>query len=353
MMILAGAPMGLQFGVVSPNPDDPAAGLADVHVRGAITDGDAIARLAEWADVLTVEIEHVNVDALAQAEDHGLPVRPSGAVLRAINDKLGQKSLLADAGIPVPRYSEELSGFPIVQKSRFGGYDGRGVVVLTDDKQPRLEGQTFYEEPISIRRELAVIVWRAPSGDVGHYPTFEMHFDERANICTHVCYPTEIDPRLEADAAQISLASVEAIGAVGVVAVELFLDTNDRLLVNELAPRPHNSGHLTIDAFETSQFEQHLRVITGRRPGSVRAHSAAAMLNLLGHPRASGPAGAETVASLLETSGSHLHWYGKNLVKPFRKMGHLTLTAQEPGEVKRRLESVAESLWVYSDGEGR
>lgn len=352
MMILAGVPMGLEFGVVTPRPDDPAASLADFHVPGQITDESAIAKLADWADVITVEIEHVHLGALEAARRLGIPVHPSAAVLRTINDKLLQKQTLAAAGVPVPEYSEQASAFPVVQKARFGGYDGRGVAMLHSEADPALSGRTFFEEPIDIAKELAVIVWRGVSGHHGCYAPVEMEFDSRANICTSVLYPADISESVASDAAELAAASVAAIGAYGVVAVELFLDNRGRLLVNELAPRPHNSGHLTIDAFETSQFEQHLRAIIGLPAGSVRALTPAVTRNLLGGPDSYGRASVDAVSRLFGAQGAHVHWYGKAEVKPFRKMGHVTVTADTRADAVRRLAQLADAVWVSAREEG-
>ena len=327
MMILAGIPLGFSFGVLSPSADDPAARIAEHHEHGSLYDRDAIRRLAAWADVTTFEIEHIDTAALAESEQGGACILPRPSVLRTINDKLEQKLVLERAGIPLPAFGERPSGYPTVQKLRRGGYDGRGVLVLRDERDTRLPGESYFEQLVDVERELAVIVVRSSRGKTATYPVFEMEFDPVANICSRVIAPARIDPAREAVAREIALASVEAIDGVGVLAVELFVSAAGTVLVNEIAPRPHNSGHLTIDACATSQFEQHLRAITGLPLGPVGLRAAAVMVNVLGAHDADGRPELRTMDELLGVPDAHLHWYGKRDVRPNRKMGHVTVVA--------------------------
>ncbi|MFW6289079.1 MAG: 5-(carboxyamino)imidazole ribonucleotide synthase [Spirochaetota bacterium] len=331
MMIIAGTPLGFSFGVLTASADDPAARLADFRVEGELTDRDAILDLAAWADVTTYEIEHIDTDALEDAERRGATILPRPSVLRTVNDKLAQKRVLAAAGVPVPAFFEQASSFPIVQKLRRGGYDGRGVKVLARASDTPLSGESYYEDLIDFQTELAVVVCRSSTGEVASYPVVEMEFDAKANICSRVSVPARLDDDTESRAREIAIAAVEAVDGVGVVAVELFLERDGALLVNELAPRPHNSGHLTIEACETSQFEQHLRAITGLPLGPTTLRSPAVMVNVLGAPRANGRPRLDGLAQLLAHPGVHLHWYGKTEVRPYRKMGHVTIVAKSLG----------------------
>lgn len=328
MLILAGIPLGLEFGVLSPSPKDPAARLASFHVAGSLHDADAIAALTNWADVTTYEIEHIGTDALRLATGKGAIVRPQPEVLDRVNDKLTQKQLLAAAGLPVPAIRPSPQPYPVVQKTRRGGYDGRGVAMLQTSSDPGLTGETFYESPVSIQLELAVIVSRSPDGAVSCYAPVEMVFDSALNLCSRVLAPARIDPETASRAEELAIAAVEVIGGVGVTAVELFLSTEGELLVNELAPRPHNSGHLTIESCATSQFEQHLRCIVGLPQGSTRLQHPAVMVNLLGATGADGTPQINGIADALALEGVNLHWYGKERVRPGRKMGHVTVTAE-------------------------
>jgi 5-(carboxyamino)imidazole ribonucleotide synthase len=328
MMIIAGTPLGFSFGVLTPSSEDPAARLADVRFEGALTDRDAILELAAWADVTTYEIEHMNTHALEEAERAGAMILPRPSVLRTVNDKLAQKRALAAAGVPVPAFFEQASSFPIVQKLRRGGYDGRGVRVLARASDPRLPGDSYFEDLVDFQTELAVVVCRSSAGETASYPVVEMEFDAEANICSRVSVPARIDDATERRAREIAIAAVEAIDAIGVVAVELFLDRRGAILVNELAPRPHNSGHLTIEACATSQFEQHLRAITGLPLGPTTLRSPAVMVNVLGVADATGSPRLDGLADLLAFPDVHLHWYGKTEVRPYRKMGHVTIVAE-------------------------
>ena len=329
MMMLAGIPLGFEFGVLTPSPDDPAAPLANHHEWGSLDDEASIRRLVSWADVTTYEIEHINTRALQAAESEGALILPRPGLLATINDKLAQKRALQRAGIPVPDFSEQLPGYPAVQKLRRGGYDGRGVQILRDERDEPLPGASYYEELVGFERELAVIVARSTRGETATYPVVEMDFDAEANICARVIAPARIEPDDEARAREIALVAVEALDGVGVIAVELFLTDSGRILVNEIAPRPHNSGHLTIEACETSQFEQHLRAITGLPLGSTTLRAAAVMVNVLGGAGAVGRPRLPAMGRLLGRAGVHLHWYGKTEVRPNRKMGHVTVLADD------------------------
>ncbi len=352
MLILEGKPLGIRFGVLSPRADDPASELADVYVQGELSDASAILRLAEWADVITIEIEHVSIEGLRLAAANRVPAHPAADVLDRINDKLVQKRVLFDAGVPVGPFSESFERFPVVQKSRHGGYDGRGVAVLRNESSARLPGATYYETPVDIASELAVVVARSAQGEERTFPVVEMQFDPDANICTHVLSPARVDTTIEERSQAIAIGAARALDIVGLLAVELFLTRDGSLLVNEVAPRPHNSGHLTIDCCETSQFEQHLRAILGAPLGSTRSHSAGVMRNLLGASDAIGTPRLPNVEKLLSQPGCHLHWYGKHSVKPTRKMGHVTVTAPTLELAISACDGLESALIVESEDHG-
>ena len=350
MMILAGTPLGFRFGVLSSNADDPAARLADYHEQGSLYDRSAIRRLAAWADVTTYEIEHIDTDALTESEQAGACILPRPGVLKTINDKFEQKLVLARAGIPTPAFGERPFGYPTVQKLRTGGYDGRGVQVLRNERDALLPGDSYFEELVEIEREVAVIVVRSATGETATYPVVEMEFDPVANICSRVIAPARIDPTHEAGAREVALASVEAVDGVGVLAVELFVTTSGEVVVNEIAPRPHNSGHLTIDACATSQFEQHLRAITGLPLGSVKLRAAAVMVNVLGADDADGHPRLPMIDRILSVPDVHLHWYGKQDVRPYRKMGHVTVVAENLDEALARADGIVAAARATGGG---
>ncbi|MBU8912860.1 MAG: 5-(carboxyamino)imidazole ribonucleotide synthase [Spirochaetales bacterium] len=352
MLILAGRPLGFQFGVLDRGQSAPAAAIADRFITGDLYDGAALEDLTSWADVTTFEIEHTDTEALAELARRGARIVPEARLLALINDKLRQKRSLSEAGVSVPPFWAEHPGtFPVVQKLRHGGYDGRGVAVLSGPSDPVLDGVSYYEEKIALQAELAVIVARRQSGQVVAYPAVDMEFHPIANIVTGVVMPARVPVDVQARATEIAIHAVETLGGIGILAVELFWAENGEILVNEIAPRPHNSGHLTIEACETSQFEQHLRAICDIPLGSAQIRCAAASVNLLGMPDASGPPNLRNIPALMEHPRAHVHWYDKSEVRPFRKMGHVTITAERSEDAVRAIEALGRLVWIGGTGE--
>lgn len=368
------------FAVLSPDFPSPGADLADEVVIGDLSDPEAVLDLGGRVDVVSYEIEHVRVDALKELEARGIPVLPGSAVLERIQDKGLQKRLWDEAGLaqaPWVDLPDDLSGlppadraealrsraarvggFPVVQKLRRGGYDGRGVRVLSGPSDEPLPGPGFLEARVDFSKELAVVVVRAPGSEPAAYPCVEMVFDPAANLCDSVRAPADEPPEVLESALRAALRCVEALdraahaaspggaGAVGVFAVELFLSRDGRILVNEAAPRPHNSGHFTQDACAASQFEQYFRILAGLPPASTEQYRPARMLNILGAPGASGVPEYEGLAEALAVPGVTVHLYGKREVRPWRKMGHLTAVADTPEEAARRAEAARSRLRV-------
>lgn len=341
MMVLAGLPIGWRFSILDPDESCPCSQLGVRLIHASFHDVEAIKELGRSVDVLTFEIEHISVEALAQLEAEGVAVRPSAETLSAVQDKYLQRTILAEAGLPGPRYaavssddSDAISafGYPCVQKLRRGGYDGRGVALLHGPESERLSGESLLEERVDIAAELAVLCARGVDGSCRSYEVCELLFDADANICTRVIAPARISQRLSAEARRIGEAAAAAISCVGLCATELFLDRNGRLLVNELAPRPHNSGHWTIEAAETSQFEQHLRAVSAFPLGTTRSRSAAITDNLLARQGSSGRARVRGLSEALGVDAAHVHLYGKAEARSLRKMGHVTVTAATPEE---------------------
>ncbi|MDR1626827.1 MAG: 5-(carboxyamino)imidazole ribonucleotide synthase [Spirochaetia bacterium] len=329
MMIYRAKKLGFRFAVLD-GEGAPAESLADIFIKGNLKDAKALAALAGAADVLTYEIEHVNADALQAME--GTPVFPSPATLKTIQDKLLQKRLFAEKGIPVAAFFEDAEErakrkFPLVQKARREGYDGRGVRILQSAADAPLPVPSFFEEMVDIEKELAVMAARGADGCLAVYPVVEMAFNPEHNICDTVIAPARIDEKTAATARQIALAAVAALDGVGIFGVELFLDKQGRILLNEVAPRPHNSGHYTMEACVTCQFEQHVRAVAGLPLGDAALLRPAVMLNLLGQPGGAGQPAIEGLHEALSVPGLSLHLYGKTQARPFRKMGHFTITA--------------------------
>jgi 5-(carboxyamino)imidazole ribonucleotide synthase len=353
--------------VLTPDYPSPASELADVVHVGKLDDYESVLEFAQDVDVVSYEIEGVSVEALRELERRGKIVIPSAGVLAGIRDKYAQKELLVAAEIPTARAvlvradkgedvadaASSLGGFPVVQKARSGGYDGRGVAVLDGAASGKMiRAPSFVEEFVDFERELAVVVARAPGGATVAYPCVEMVFDERANMCDSVLAPARISDAQREEAERISLAAVEAIcraaessgspaaGSAGVFAVELFLARSGDVLVNEIAPRPHNSGHFSIEACETSQFDQYVRLLLGLPLGSARLQSPAMMVNIFGGPDCGvGEPEYLGLEEALAVPGVSIHLYGKREARPFRKLGHLTALGATPEEAAARAEA--------------
>ncbi|MFP4509708.1 MAG: 5-(carboxyamino)imidazole ribonucleotide synthase [Spirochaetaceae bacterium] len=339
MLCDAARNMGLRTVVLDGNPASPALARADAGIVAGLFDEEGLSALCRQADIVTFEIEHADTRVLASiAGDSGVRIAPAPGVLERIRDKGLQRQALARHGVPQPRYAlwddpREAPPpgfpFPLVQKLRTGGYDGRGVAVLERADAERLPGASIVEERVDIDVELAVIVARSADPDTGalrqmrSYRPVRMDFDAKLNILTRVVAPSGLSRELEDRAVEIAEAAVTALGVVGVCAVELFCTGGGEMLVNELAPRPHNSGHLSIEAHATSQFEQHLRAVCGLPLGSTELLRPAVMVNILGGPNP-GRAAGRGYEELLSIPEAHLHWYDKSPCAPGRKMGHIT-----------------------------
>lgn len=354
MLALAAAPLGLTMTALDPQQGCPAA-VAARTITGSLHDPRALRSLVTSSDVTTVEIEHVGVETLAELEMEGHVIRPSPAVLRIIGDKAIQKEFLSRAGVPVtpeaPPGGPPFS-LPVVEKLRVGGYDGRGVHILQPGEHRFFSEPSFFESRVSIARELAVIVCRFPDGRIVTWNPVGMVFDDRLHLVSHVEVPPSdgagcMDPRITDTAQAIAVAAAEALGSVGLIgilAVELFLDEQGNLMVNEVAPRPHNSGHLTIETSRCSQFQQHVRAVAGLPPGDTSGHSPGVMRNIVAPATcAAGPTAVHGLADALSVPGVSVHLYGKAEQRPGRKMGHLTAIADTVAEARAR----ADRAWEY------
>ncbi|WP_456439738.1 5-(carboxyamino)imidazole ribonucleotide synthase [Caldithrix abyssi] len=355
MMTQQAKKMGFYVTVLDPTPGSPAGQVADKQIVGDFYNEQKLRELVNESDVTTYDIEHINTEALKQLENEGHHILPSPRLLEIIQDKLKQKEALTKKKIPVPRYEKvetpdpaffEKFGFPLVQKARKGGYDGRGVVVLRNkaNLENAIKAESFIEEFVDFEKELAVIVARNTAGETRCYPVVEMVFDERANICDLVIAPARITKEVEEQAKEIAVNCVEILDGVGVFGVELFLTREGQVLVNEIAPRPHNSGHYTIEACVTCQFEQHIRAISGLPLGSTKLLTPAAMINLLGE--GSGKPVIEKLRQILSIPGLSFHLYGKSTTKPFRKMGHVTIVDENLERAIEKAEKVKKTFKI-------
>lgn len=331
MMIYRTTKLGFHFTVLDPDPDCGAAPVADVMHQGSLYDREALARLVKGCEVTTYDIEHCDTVVLAELEDQGHQIFPSPRLLQTVQNKVLQKQLYLSHGLPVaPFLNTDFadltpSDFPVVQKLVTGGYDGRGVAILHGPSDQGLEGNTYLEALVPLEKELGVMVARSRNGESVVYPVVEMLFHPQLHVCTEVLAPANLTPALETRARELAVAVVGALEGVGVFGVELFLTAGGELVVNEVAPRPHNSGHYTMEACKVCQFENHLRAVAGLPLGLPEFFSPAAMVNLLG--QGTGATALEGLDGALAEPGFSLHLYGKRQCRPGRKMGHFTITA--------------------------
>lgn len=340
MLAQAASPWDLHLRILDPTPQAPAAHLCQEFVLGDFRDKETVLNFGRDCDVLTIEIEQVNVEALEELEKEGKRVVPSPAALRIIQDKGLQKQHFEAHGLPSPAFAlydgpealqqavaEGKRSIPFVQKVRTEGYDGRGVHVVRnkDDLNRLLPGPCLAEDAVSIDKELAVIAARNPSGQIVCFPPVEMTFHPTANLVEFLLCPARISEAIAKEAETLARQAMQSFPTSGLLAVELFLDTEGNILINEVAPRPHNSGHHTIEGCMTSQYQQLLRCLLDLPLGSTTVRSPAVMMNLLGEPNAEGPAIYDGADDALDIAGAFIHLYGKFKTRPFRKMGHVTV----------------------------
>ena len=360
MLVKAAKPLGCTTVVLDPVENSPAGQIATRQIVGGYHDADKIRELAADCDVLTFELENIDADTLGELEAAGHPVHPSARVLKIIQDKLTQKQFLLDNGIPTSPFEAveqpsaeqfEAFGYPLVQKARRGGYDGRGVSVMKSaaDYERNLPVPSLIERFIDAEKEIAVLVARNTKGEVVTYPPVEMCFRAGENVLDMLLAPADIDDQTMAAAEAIAVKTVEALQGVGIFGVEMFVDRACEVLVNEIAPRTHNSGHHTIEANITDQFEQHLRAILGLPLGSTETLSPAAMLNLLGAPGESGRPVLRGLDETLSIPGVCLHLYGKATTSPFRKMGHITVLDHDIASAKAKAIQVRDTIEIGAE----
>ncbi len=347
--------MDIQTAVLDPSGFSPCKGRAQIFEIGDLRNFESVYQFGKLVDVLTIEIEAVNVDALAQLEKEGTAVYPSSKLLRTIQDKTVQKQFYVDHKIPTsPFFSystkaelmqQELK-FPCVQKLATDGYDGRGVNILRswEDVMELPEGRGLIEDFVGKMKEVSVIVARSVSGETVAYPPVEMEFHPTANLVEFLFSPTTLNNDESQRAKDVALQVAESLGLVGILAVEMFVTEDGTVLVNESAPRPHNSGHHTIESSYTSQYEQHVRAILDLPLGSVNSRSAAVMVNILGEPAQTGYVVYDGIQDVLAMEGVYVHIYGKKQTRPFRKMGHVTIVADKLEEAKSKARMVKEKL---------
>lgn len=360
MMVRKATQLGFSVIVLDPTPNSPAGQVAGHQIVGNFFDPSKLRELAELSNVTTFDIETIDSQALEKLLDEGFSILPSPHLLAIIQNKLAQKQLLQDKGIATGKFielekptPEALAGFgyPLVQKAQRGGYDGRGVEIFHDDSSTDriLPDPSLLEEYIDCDKELAVMVARGLNGETRVYPVVEMAFDVEANILDQLIAPARITAEQVRTAQDLAVKTVAAIGGVGVFGIELFLAKDGRMLVNEIAPRTHNSGHYTIEACITDQFEQHIRAITGLPLGSTEQLRPAVMINLLGEPGYTGRSIVEGLDAALAIDGVAVHIYGKAESRPMRKMGHVTVIDNNLDSASDKAQQVRQVLKIRGE----
>jgi 5-(carboxyamino)imidazole ribonucleotide synthase len=344
---------------LDPDADAPCKDICNEFFQGDITDYESVYNFGKNADIITIEIEKVNIEALAQLESEGKIVYPQSRVIRLIQDKGIQKQFFKENDIPTSPFilvnnpadlKDGSFRFPFILKLRKDGYDGKGVMRINDasDLDKAFDAPTLAEELVDFEKEIAVIVARNEDGEVKTFPMVEMEFNKEANLVEFLISPSTYPDNVQANAEQIAIKVAESLNIVGLLAVEMFITRSGEILVNEIAPRPHNSGHQSIEGNYVSQFNQHLRAIFNLPLGDTRTLSNAIMINVLGEKEYSGIAKYDGLEEIMSLEGVYLHLYGKKFTKPFRKMGHVTVIDHDREEAIRKARLVQKTLKVIA-----
>ena len=334
MLIAAANDYGLNLHILDPNKEATCSRLTSNFTQGDFLDFDAVYQFGKSLDVITIEIEKVNVDALKKLREEGVKVIPSPEVIETIQDKGLQKQFFVDHNINTAKfeYVDDIKSyegsFPFVQKIRRGGYDGHGVKVIKskEDLENAIEGKSIVEDLVPIKKELAIIVARNKDGEVVTYDPVEMHMDPELHLVDYLLCPSTCSSEQIETSKELASKIANSFKLEGIMAIELFVSEEGEILVNELSPRPHNSGHHTIEACYTSQYKQLLAAILDIPFGSTNLRAPAVMINILGESGYSGVASYENLASCSE-QGVYVHLYGKHETRPNRKMGHITIVS--------------------------
>jgi len=363
MMLYETRKYDIQTLVLDPNNEAPSKISCNYFEQGDLMDYETVLNFGRRSDVLTFEIEGVNINALKQLESEGIKTFPSASTLEKIQNKAVQKKFYIEKRIPTANFevfqnlqnlkdaveTKKIS-LPFVWKSATGGYDGKGVSVIKniEDLNALSDGECIAEKLVPFKNELAVIVARNPSGEMKTYPVVEMEFHPTANQVEYVICPARIDDNIAEKARNLAEKVSEAFQHVGLLAVEMFQTEDDQILINEVAPRPHNSGHYSIEASYTNQFEQHIRAILDLPLGNTGSKLGGIMVNLVGDKHYEGEVIYENIEQIMEMDGVTPHIYGKKITRPFRKMGHVTIVNKDISQARKVAEEVKNSIKVIS-----
>ncbi len=359
MLIQAAIDLDLDISILDPDPHAPCKQLCDTFVQGSFNDYDTVVAFGKNLDLISIEIESVNIDALKKLREMGKQIFPQPEVIELIQDKRTQKQFYLDQNIPTADFvltenqahTSEFSHFlPAFHKLGKGGYDGKGVQAITkkEDFAIAFDEPGLLEKRVDYEKEISVIVARNESGDISTFPVVEMVFDPVYNLVDYLISPASISQKFLKEADEIARKVIDKLEMVGILAVEMFLTKDGKILVNEIAPRPHNSGHHTIKANVTSQYEQHWRAILGLPFGSTAPHKLSAMVNVLGTDGYMGDAKYIGFHEVLKLDGVHVHLYGKKTTKPSRKMGHIIIMDDDLASLQQKVKFVKDTIQVIA-----
>lgn len=359
MLLQAAADFNLHVCVMDPDPSAPCSQLATEFTAGSITDYDSVMEFGRKCDLITIEIENVNTQALKDLQSEGHKVFPQPHIIELIQDKRIQKQFYIENSIPTPEFvlTEDRSGveqhldfLPAVHKMGKEGYDGRGVQVIRSESDiaTTFDAPGLLERFVDFEKELAVITARNPSGQVVSYPVVELVFHPEHNLVEYLLSPARIPDDIANNARKLAEEVVLKLDMYGLLAVEMFLTRDHEVLVNEIAPRTHNSGHQTIESNYTSQFQQHLRAILDLPLGSVSPKIPSAMVNLLGEEGYEGKAIYQGMEDVLALEGTFVHLYGKVITRPYRKMGHVTVIDNDIDSLQEKVNFIKKTLKVIA-----
>jgi 5-(carboxyamino)imidazole ribonucleotide synthase len=358
MLIQSGIDFNIPFSVLDPDAHAPCSTLTE-FAHGKLTDYDTVLKFGSSCDIITIEIENVNTKALKELVRQGKKVYPQPEIIELIQDKRIQKMFYQEHDIPTAEFllvenaadvKSKRSFLPAVNKLGREGYDGRGVQIIKTpaDLHKAFDAPGLLEKLIPFEKEIAVIVARNEQGEIKSFPAVEMVFHPVQNLVEYLFAPTELPLKILNEADEVAKTIIKKLNMIGLLAVEMFVTATGEILVNEIAPRPHNSGHQTIEANVTSQYEQHLRAILNLPLGDTTLTTPSAMVNLLGEPAFEGLAKYQGMEEILKLSGVHIHLYGKRFTKPFRKMGHVTIVDSNVETLKKKANFVKQTLKVIA-----
>lgn len=359
MLIEAAIKFNLQISVLDPDSEASCQSITHQFDVGSLQDFDTVYNFGKNKKLLTIEIEHVNTDALKKLNSEGVTIFPQPEIISLIQDKRKQKEFYKKNNIPTSEYQlieskkdifQHIDFLPAVQKLAYAGYDGKGVYKIQDQKdiEKAFDQPSVLEKKIDIEKEISIIIARNKKGEIVVYPAVELVFNPEYNLVDYLLSPARLSVQLEKQAKEIAITIAEKLKIVGLLAIELFITKENKILVNEIAPRPHNSGHHTIEGNFTSQFEQHWRAILNLPLGNTESRCFSGILNLLGEKNHTGSVVYEGLDDILKIKNTFIHLYGKKITKPFRKMGHITILGDSIEEVEKNIQYIKNKIRVIT-----